>query len=120
MPSLMNYPTLRSHGAEATSRSTALSDHHHDLRLHRIIERLRSGLPAGVYLSEEAVADLLGVSKKSLQNLRARKPHNFAQVHPPYVIWSGRRGVRFPREALIEFLAEQEFQSLTRHVHRCR
>lgn len=119
MTSLMNYATLGRACGDTRLSTPATNGDAHDPRRRCIVERLRTELPAGVYLSEEVVAALLGVTKKSLQNLRARKPENFCQVHPPYVAWDGRRGVRFPREPLIEFLAAQEFDSLVRHVHRC-
>ncbi|MBP6901031.1 MAG: hypothetical protein KBC73_13130 [Burkholderiaceae bacterium] len=120
MTSLINYATPGCASSDTRPSTLATTSDAHDPRRRCIVERLRTELPAGVYLSEEVVADLLGVTKKCLQNLRARKPENFCQVHPPYVAWDGRRGVRFPREPLIEFLAAQEYESLVKHVHRCR
>lgn len=119
MTSLMNYAAPVAAFRDAWSSLPGSNFNTDDPRLQSIVKRLRAELPEGVYLSEEVVAALLGVSKKSLQNLRARKPDNFSKVHPPYVAWDGRRGVRFPREPLIEFLAAQELDSLVRHVHRC-
>lgn len=87
---------------------------HQDL-FNSIKKRLVDDLPPGPYLSEQQVMDLWSVDKKTLQNDRSsRKPR-----YPPSVSFCGARHHQYPRTEVIDWMAQKEFVSRTRRVHRC-
>lgn len=90
-----------------------------ETRLEEIRCRLRTELPSGPYLTDFDVALVMGISAKRLQNLRAEGGENLLMSHPPFVVLKGRRGVRYPREGVIDFFARQELEASGRCVHRC-
>ena len=81
-----------------------------------IYSRLESELPQGPYLSDKAFAKILGVSSKTLCNLRSVKPLRYPQ---PIRIGDCRER-KHVRAEVLSWLAHEETDARTRTVHRCQ
>jgi len=103
----------------ALSISSAQADHD-EVRLEKIRVRLRSELPMGPYFTDSIVAQVMGISTKRLQNLRAERGQDSDKSYPPFIVLDGRRGARYPRELVVDFFARQEAAATGRLIHRCR
>ena len=81
--------------------------------IHR---RLEGELPPGPYLSDKAFAKILGVSSKTLCNLRSIKPLRY----PRPIRIGDCRERKHVRAEILSWLAHEETEAQTRTVHRCR
>lgn len=88
--------------------------------LAKIRERLERDLPPGPYITEEEFAGILGVKKKSLSNKRSLELNKKDKKYPVPFRLGDCRPLMYPRSEIIDWLANQEFNSRARTVHRCR
>lgn len=81
-----------------------------------IYSRLEGKLPQGPYLSDKALAKILGVSSKTLCNLRSVKPLRY----PRPIRIGDCRERKHVRAEILRWLAHEETEARTQTVHRCR
>jgi predicted DNA-binding transcriptional regulator AlpA len=81
-----------------------------------IYSRLEGELPPGPYLSDKAFAKILGVSSKTLCNLRSVKPLRY----PRPIRIGDCRERKHVRAEILHWLAHEETEARTLTVHRCR
>lgn len=80
-----------------------------------ICARLDRDLPLGPYLADEEFAKLLGITVKTLSNLRSAKPLRY----PKPLKMGGCRQGKHVRSEIIAWLAREEFSARAQTVHRC-
>ena len=100
------------HGADWTGLAPA-----HLEILQSIRRRLDIELPRKPYFSRCEVGELLGVEGKTLAN--DATPKGLKQ-YPVSVKRKGTRRAWYPRQDVIDWLAESELTSRLVRVHRCR
>lgn len=80
-----------------------------------ICARLDHDMPLGPYLADKEFAKLLGITLKTLSNLRSAKPLRYPKA---LKIGDCREG-KHVRSEIIDWLAREEFSARTQTVHRC-
>lgn len=86
-----------------------------DALLDSICQRLEKELPAVAYIDQDFLAELIGVTPKTLANRRAMHPEKY----PAPVYFGGNKKPLFPRSDILNWLAKEEYQAKTIHRHRC-
>lgn len=83
--------------------------------LEQIVARLEQDVPDKLYISDQWLADVLGIAHKTLINRRHSSPGSYPK---PLHMAQGQSGLHVRRE-LIQWLAKEELHAKTRRVHKC-
>ena len=83
--------------------------------LDSICNRLEGELPQGAYLSDKAFAKILGVSSKTLCNLRSVKPLRY----PRPIRIGVCRERKHVRAEILSWLTYEDAEARTQTIHRC-
>ncbi|NML48036.1 hypothetical protein HHL11_30085 [Ramlibacter sp. G-1-2-2] len=86
--------------------------------LAQIVSRLEQEVPPGPYVPDKWLAQVLGISQKTLINRRGNK-HKRDQYPQPLHLAGGQGGVHVRRD-LIDWIAREELRARTRRVHKCQ
>lgn len=86
-----------------------------DEQLDEIVERLNQSLPNDIYLSQEVLAGLIGVSVKTLANRRTMNPEKY----PTPIYFAGSKRPRFSRADVFKWFALEEYSAKKIFRHKC-
>ena len=86
-----------------------------DALLDSIFQRLEKELPTAAYMDQDFLAELIGVTPKTLANRRAMHPERY----PVPIYFGGYKKPLFPRIDILQWLAREEYQAKSIHRYRC-